>query len=57
MFFVAILAFFGNAFQYQESFNHCREISFQTSYCKHHKEMVLKNHRSIYYKESKNARD
>lgn len=47
---VALLAFFGNAYQYQKSFDVCYENKFELSNCKWHKKMVDANYKSIYHK-------
>ena len=49
MLLVAILAFFGNAYQYQTSFNMCRGIDYKPRQCKHHLKMVKHNYKSKYH--------
>lgn len=50
MLFIAILALFGNAYQYQSGFDFCKKHDFKFKECSFHKKMVDKNFRSIHFK-------
>lgn len=50
MFLVAILAFFGNAIQYQNTFDVCEKYDFKIKECKFHERMVKANPKSKHYK-------
>jgi len=47
---IAILALFGNGYQYQRSFDVCLEKDFRAKECKFHEENVKRNPKSIHNK-------
>lgn len=51
MLLIALLAVFGNGFQYQNSFELCKEINFKPAKCEHNLKMVKANPKSKHYKD------
>lgn len=49
MFLIGFLAFFVNAYQYQNAFELCLEKKFDSKRCEFHKKMVELNHKSKYH--------
>lgn len=50
MLFLALLALFGNAYQYQSGFDFCLKNDFKIKECKYHLGQVKRNPRSMHYK-------
>lgn len=50
MFLIAVLALFGNGYQYQKAFDHCLRDNFERPECAVHEEMLRANPKSMHYK-------
>ena len=50
MLFIALMALFGNGYQYQRSFDVCLEKDFQAKECRYHENNVKNNKSSMHHK-------
>jgi len=48
---IAILALFGNGYQYQKSFDICQNVDFKRTECKFHEKNVKNNNKSMHHKQ------
>jgi len=51
MILLALMALFGNGYQYQSGFDTCKKYDFKIKECKFHEQNIKNNPKSMHYKE------